>query len=300
MTTIEKTCPETLRNPPALRLGVRAHDFGRAPADELAARIAGAGFGCAQLALNKAIAGLNLQTGDLNTTLAQSIGDAFARHGVTIEVLGCYINPIHPDLKHRRKLIEYFQDHLLFAGEFGCRIVALESGSVNPDYLPHPANHTDEAFGEMLNSLSELVALAERCNVWVGLEAVTAHTVSSAQKMRRVLDLIRSKNLKVVFDPVNLLSAENAAEQTHVIPEALDLLGDDIAVFHAKDFVLENGTFKTVPAGHGQLDYAPILQFIRSRQTKLPILLEETGPEVAGPCAQLLLRQICPSHENKP
>jgi len=278
-------------NSPALRLGVRAHDFGRATADELAARIAASGFPCVQLALNKAIAGLNLQAGELTADLARNIGGAFARQGVAIEVLGCYVNPIYPDLKIRRTLLDYFKDHLRFAREFGCGLVALESGSVNAEYLPHPVNHGDEAFGAMLNSLSELVAEAERCGVSVGLEAVTAHTVSSAQKMRRVLDIIGSKNLKVVFDPVNLLSRETATEQARVIPEALQLLGDDIAVFHAKDFVLENGALKTVPAGRGQLDYAPVLQFIRSRKPGLGVLLEEAGAEVAGQCAQFLLNQ---------
>ena len=47
----------------APRPGVRAHDFGCDTPERLAARIAAQGFSCAQLALNKAIAGLNLQAG---------------------------------------------------------------------------------------------------------------------------------------------------------------------------------------------------------------------------------------------
>ncbi len=275
----------------SLRIGVRAHDFGRASAEELTARIAASGFSCVQLALNKAIAGLDLRAGDLTADLARSIGGAFARQGVGIEVLGCYINPIHPDLQTRRALLEYFKDHLRFAREFGCRLVALESGSVNPDYLPHPDNHSDAAFGEMLKSLAELVAEAEKCGVSVGLEAVTAHTVSSARKMRRVLDALGSKHLKVVFDPVNLLSVENASDQARIIPEALEFLGDDIAVFHAKDFILENGAIKSVPAGCGKLDYAPVLQFIRSQKPDLAVLLEETAPMVATRSAEFLQSQ---------
>src|SRR5512137_1157005 len=143
-----------------LKLGVRAHDFGCAQADELAARIAARGFFYVQLALNKAIAGLNLQAGDLTTGLAREIGSAFARHGVAIEVLGCYINPIHPDWATRKQQLQYFKDHLRFAGEFGCGIVALESGSVNEDYSPHPANHGEQAFQEMLVSIGELVGEA--------------------------------------------------------------------------------------------------------------------------------------------
>ena len=280
-----------MENQPApigLRLGVRAHDFGCASAEDLASRIAGAGFCCVQLALNKAIAGLNLRAGDLTGDLASEIGEAFARHGVAIEVLGCYINPIYPDLAARRALLDYFKDNLRFARQFGCGLVALESGSVNPDYLPHPENHSEESFSAMMTSLSELVAEAESCGVTVGLEAVTPHTVSSAQKMRRVLDTIGSKHLKVVFDPVNLLCAENVADHARVVSEALELLGDDIAVFHAKDFIVENGALKTVPAGRGELDYRPVLDFLRSHDPKLAILLEETTQENAIQSAEFL------------
>ena len=271
-----------------LRVGVRAHDFGQRTADELASRIAARGFSCVQLALNKAIKGLDLRAGDLNSKLAREIGGAFARHGVGIEVLGCYINPLHPDLKTRATLLEFFKDHLRFARDLGCGIVALESGSVNADYSPHPANHGAAAFREMLASLSELVAEAEKYGVCVGLEAVASHSVSSAQKMRRVLDALASKNLRVIFDAANLLSPENFREQSRLVPAALDLLGDDIAVIHAKDFVIENGAMLPVPAGRGQLDFAPVLKFVRLRQPRTGVLLEAAAENSAAACARFL------------
>lgn len=289
------TGPIPQRNPgepAALRLGVRAHDFGRMRADELAARIAANGFTRVQLALNKAIAGLNLAAGDLNAELAREIAGAFGRHGVRIEVLGCYINPIHPDRETRKNLLQYFKDHLRFARAFGCAIVALESGSVNADYSPHPANHGDAAFHELLAVLSGLVAKAEEFGVTVGCEPVHCHVVSTAQKMRRVLDTIRSKQLRVVFDAANLLPAEAAAQQSQLIPRALQLLGDDIVVVHAKDFTIQNGGLKTVPAGCGQLDFEPILRFVRTRKPGVGVLLEEAGEVDAGASAQFLQRRF--------
>ena len=47
-----------------IRVGVRAHDFGKLPADELARRIAATGMSCVQLAVSKAIAGLDLKPVD--------------------------------------------------------------------------------------------------------------------------------------------------------------------------------------------------------------------------------------------
>jgi len=269
----------------ALRVGVRAHDFGRLPVEELAARIAAKGFSVVQLALNKAIAGLNLQPGDLNEELARDIAWVFARHDVGVEVLGCYINPIHPDSQTRAAGLQFFKDHLRCARAFGCGLVALESGSVTADYSPHPANHDEAAFAAMLASLAELVAEGERHGVCVGLEAVAAHTVSSSRKLRRVLDAICSRHLRVVFDPVNLLTPENVHERAHVFEEAFDLLGDKIVVVHAKDFILEHGVVKAVPAGRGALDYFRLLQLLaktrRPGGTPPPVLFEEADEAVA-------------------
>ena len=282
--------------PPAapLRLGVRAHDFGRMPAEALAAAVAAGGFTHVQLVLNKAIAGLNLQAGDLTAELARSIGLAFQNHGIQIAVLGCYINPIHPDPATRGKLLEYFKDHLRFAREFDCPLVALESGSVNADYSPHPDNHRPEALQDLLGSLAELVAAAQEAGVNVGLEAVTSHTVSSAQKMRLVLDTLGSQHLQVVLDPVNLLSPANCRDQHRVMAEAVELLGDRVAVLHAKDFVEDRGAWKTVPAGQGQLDYRPVLAFARRRE--VCVLLEEADAAAAAASAQFLRHHFLETH----
>ena len=134
-----------------MRLGVRAHDFGRLPAGELASPVAAHGFTSVQLALNKAIAGLDLKPGDLNPGLAFEIGQAFRRCGIQIAVLGCYINPLHPD-PARHTNSRWFKEHLRFARDFGCGLVALETGSFHRITLP-PGNHGEKAFQESLEAL---------------------------------------------------------------------------------------------------------------------------------------------------
>ena len=264
-----------------MRLGVRAHDFGSLPAEELASRIASKGLTCIQLALNKAIAGLDLKPGDLNPGLAFEIGQAFLRHRIQIAVLGCYINPLHPDPSIRKELIGWFKEHLRFARDFGCGLVALETGSLNADYSPHPGNHSEEAFLGALETLAQLVTEAEKFGVIVGIEAVTSHAVSTPEKMRRMLDCLDSPNVQVVFDPVNLLSPENHSRQQEVVEESLRLFGDRIAVVHAKDFVPENGALKTVPPGEGMFHYAPLLSHLEKRKPGISILMEETGGDQA-------------------
>jgi len=274
-----------------IRIGVRAHDFGRLSAGELAAKIAAQHLVCTQLAPGKAIAGLNVKPGVLNPGLAFEIGEAFHKHGVQIAVLGCYVNPIHPDPATRQSLLRLFKEHLRFARDFGSGLVALETGSVSADYLPHPENHGEAAFQQSLASIAELVAEAEHFGVIVGIEAVTSHVVSTPKKMRRMLDTVASNNLQVVFDPVNLLSLENYHEQERVIGESLELFGDRIAVIHAKDFVVENGQFRCASAGLGKLRHDLVMKFAVEHKPGISILLEETNEQMAQDSRQFL-RQV--------
>ena len=92
-----------------IRIGVRAHDFGCLPAGELAAKIAAKQMVCTHLAPSKAIAGLPLKPGILNPGLAFDIGEEFRKHGVQIAVLGCYVNPIHPNPTTRKSLLGLFK-----------------------------------------------------------------------------------------------------------------------------------------------------------------------------------------------
>lgn len=279
---------------PEIRVGIRAHDLGRFPADELARRVSAAGFDCVQLSLGKAIEGVD-SVADINAAMAGEIGEAFARHQVRIEVLACYINPIHPEPNTRRTLLELFKRHLRHARAFGCGIVALESGSLNGDYSHHPGNRDEAAFQQLLPVMRELVDEAASCGVVVGIEAVTSHVISTPEKMRRLLDEIDSPNLKVVFDPVNLLNVGNFTCQHDVVRRSLELFGDEIVVVHAKDFRVEDDRFETCPAGTGMLDYDAFLPDLADRLSGIAILLEEADPEHAGSARQFIQQTIFPT-----
>jgi sugar phosphate isomerase/epimerase len=271
-----------------IRLGIRAHDFGRLPVEELAGKISSRGLCCAQLALNKAIAGLDLKAGELTPGLAWHIGQAFEKQRVQIAVLGCYINPIHPDPAKRRELLACFKDHLRFARDFGCGVVGLETGSLNADYSPHHENQGADAFKTMLVSIAELVEEAERFGVFVAIEGVTSHTVSTPARMRRVLDTIQSNHLQVIFDPVNFISLENHAEQEQIIKESFDLFGERIVVIHAKDFTIEGGAYKQVRAGLGRFNHDLLLSLINQRKPGISIVLEETSEANIEGCVSFL------------
>lgn len=267
-----------------IRIGARAHDYGNLPPGELASKLASHKLCCAQLALNAAIKGLALKPGQLNPGLAWEIGQAFQRNGVQIAVLGCYINPIHPDRNTREGLIAFFKDHLRHVRDLGGSLVGLETGTPNADYSAHPDTGSEEHFQEMLRTMEQLVTEAEKHGVKVAVEAVTHHTTSTPEKMKRLLDELQSTNLVVIHDPVNLINADNAHDQARMIEEPFQLYGDRIKIIHAKDFSLEDGEYKQIPTGFGELDYSRLCSLVAAAGPGMSILLEESSPDTVDHC----------------
>ncbi len=261
-----------------MNLGVRAHDFGKLPVEELARQIASHGLNCIQLAPVKALAGFDNDTAGIDLGFAAEVRETFRRHGIHISVLGCYINLGDRDAASRRPQLERFKHHLRAAKAFGCPIVGTETGSLNTDYSRHPDNGGDEAFGIVLESVRELVREAEKCDAIVCIEAVERYVISSPQRLRRLVDEIASPHLKVIYDPVNLLWSTNCEREAAILDDAHRLLGEHVWILHAKDYTIENGSFRELSAGQGRLDYRKVLHWAKTRPQPIDILLENTHP----------------------
>lgn len=273
-----------------MRLGIRAHDLGVGTASEVAALAAARNLQVIQLAPAKALCNAP-EVGQWSSAFAQQTRQAFAQQGVQIAVLGCYINPIHPDLACRRAEINRFKEVLRFAHDFGAQIVGTETGSKHADCSPHPENHSEAAYVQLRETLQELVAEAERLGVTIGLEAVTQHVAHDVECLHRLISELNSDAVGVIFDPVNLLSPASAQNQAAFLDHALSLLGPRIVAVHAKDFVVQGQSMVRVPPGQGQLDYALLLQRIGQLKPNIPVLMEETAGAGRDP-ALVYLRQF--------
>lgn len=262
-----------------MMLGVRAHDFGKLTIEEHAKKISEKGFKGIQLALAKAIHGLDAGLGRLNQGMAHYIHDVLLNHQIRVAVLGCYINPVHPDLEERRRQLARFKEHIRHCRDFGCSVVATETGSLNTDFSYARENHGEEAFQTLLKSVGELVEEAERFGVMVAVEGVRHYVAHNPERIRRLIDEIGSNHLQVVFDPVNMITPENYQNQEVLIQRAFDLFGDRIQALHTKDFVIENGRVQNVPPGKGLLDYKLIFSLYKAAKPHGYVLLEDIRPE---------------------
>ena len=108
-----------------LRIGYRAHDLGSfESASELGRRleeIRSTSF--IQLALKKVIPS-SKPWQEWDEEYISSIASELKSHGVSIAIVGCYINPIHPDPERRKLEVERFEKSLSLTKAFGCRYVA--------------------------------------------------------------------------------------------------------------------------------------------------------------------------------
>ncbi|OFC69700.1 sugar phosphate isomerase/epimerase family protein [Alteromonas confluentis] len=262
-----------------LNIGVRAHDFAPGTPEQVADDLSQYPISCVQLAPLKSFPYLEEGPTRLTKAYAHRTRDAFAAKGLQIGVLGCYINPVHPDPASREASLSWFEKHLELAASFGCNIVGTETGSRNADCTFHPDNLTGSAFDDLVESVSRLAATAEKYQVNVGIEGVAYHhIINSPERMAEMLKQVNSPYMKVIYDPVNLYPQIMMAKQEDELDKSFDLFGDAIVAFHSKDFVLNNHNKEgDLPSGTGSMNHHYLLRWIQNNTPDVPVILENTN-----------------------
>lgn len=275
-----------------MNLGILAHTFGKLPVKQLAEIVAAHDLHNIQLALTKAIGDFDVRPGQLSPGLANHIGGEFHRNGVRIAVLGCYINPIHPDPEQRRIEINRFKEHLRYARDFGTGLVATETGSRTTYRDTNPDSYLEKCWDLVKSAFEEIAEEAEKWGVTAAIEPVFGHTIHTSEHMQRLLEEIPSSHLGVLIDPCNMMDQPNAGNQEEFLGKAFELWGDRIVLAHAKDFRYdEAGRKLTLPSGQGDLDYPLFLRMLKERKPWIDISMEGVTAGQA-PEAAAFMRQV--------
>ena len=243
-----------------MRLGIFAKTFaGREPLPVLmAAREAG--FETAQF--NMACAGLPAMPDAIAPSLTRRIAGASTESGVTIAAVSATYNMIHPDPFVRAQGMRRLGVILAAAKAMGTNLVTLCTGTRDRDdqWRHHRDNDTAEAWRDLLTEMSTAIDLAESHSVDLGIEPELANVVNSAVAAWRLIDELKSPRLRIVLDPANLFEVADAQSRRRIVDHAVDLLGDRIAMAHAKDRDAE-GHFAA--AGQGVIDFRHFVQALR-------------------------------------
>ena len=273
-----------------IQIGLRLHDGEKLPLEELLPLVAKKGFRCVHMALGKSLKGVPNDPEALTPGYAGYLKRLFWDNGLDIAVLGNYLNLAHPDPEALKDIQERYYAHIRFAAYLGCAMVGTETGAPNPEYKFCPECRGDEALSTFIKNLKPVVRCAESYGVTVAIEPVTKHIVHDPKRCRAVLDEIGSHNLRVLFDPVNLLSMENLDRRDEVLAEAMELLGPDIAMVHLKDYLPEDagGQLKATAPGHGGMDYSAVMAYLKEKKPYIYATLENTSPDNAQACREAM------------
>ena len=90
-------------------IGMRAHDLDYGDIEVLSDKLAQYNKHTIQFALLKSVTNVNIKDGSFSPGLARYIKKALDKNDISISVLGCYINPVNPDLEARKKEIARFK-----------------------------------------------------------------------------------------------------------------------------------------------------------------------------------------------
>ena len=270
-----------------MQLGIRLHDIhaGLGPEfqtmEKRAQTAREEGFTCVHLAYSKVVKGYTFDDCALTEGLAKYTRRVFESQGLDVAVLGCYLNLVHPDPEKLAEIQSRYYGHLRVASLLGASVVGTETGAPNAQYKMDANTHSEEALDSFIRGLAPVVERAEKYGVTMAIEPVWKHIVYSPDRAVKVLEAIKSPNLRIIFDPVNLLYPGNLDSREQVIGEAIEKLGDRIAVVHLKDCVPEGDDLKSIAAGTGVMDYREILRFMKARKPYIQATMENTTDENA-------------------
>jgi sugar phosphate isomerase/epimerase len=257
-----------------IQIGVRAHDYGKNTPDALFGRIAADGFTCMQLALKKAIAGVE-NLGDVTPELLDGIDAARGRAGLTVAVLGAYVSLSLTDTNLRAQNVAEFIGNIPFAKRLGAVCIGTETTPMEQQ----PGVARKEALRCLMDSLDRIMPVGEEYGVTVAIEPVYTHALNTPELTAEMLKTIRSPKLKIIFDPVNLFSEEALHDQRSLWDRCFSCFGSEIVAVHLKGIRQdETGGLVSCEYPKSVIDYPYIFDGLKKLPQNFNILREEVRP----------------------
>lgn len=255
-----------------MRIGIFEKTFVRPSLEEAIDEVVAHGIDCVQL--NLACAGLPSMPDRIDPAHCDRIREAHAVRGVAIAAISGTFNMIHPDPAKRRDGLWRLRTLALSCRQLGTSLITLSTGTRHPTDLWsfHPESATPAAWRDLLESMEEAAEVAEEADVTLAFEPEVANTVDSAVKARRLLDQVGSPRVKVVLDGANLFPAGSLGRMKEILDQAVELLGRDIVLAHAKD-LSRDGEAGQDAAGTGVLDYDRYLRLLCAAGYTGPLIL---------------------------
>jgi sugar phosphate isomerase/epimerase len=274
-----------------MQIGIMDGHISRRTLEATLDAVADYGIQCMQFGLGRVT--LPELPEQLDTEQFDSIRKAFERRDIAISALSGTYNMIHPDPQQRAEGTRRLRVLAAACAHLGTSVITLCTGSRDPDSMwrRHSENDSPAAWDDLLATMREAVQIAEEYNVTLAFEPEVANVVDSAQKARRLLDTLSSPHLKVCMDGANIFHTGELARMDEILDEAFALLGEDIAIAHAKDLD-RDGQAGHLAAGKGRLNYDRYLSLLNATAPDVAIILHGLSEAEVGECVTFLNEKI--------
>ncbi len=274
-----------------MHIGILTNTFDTTSLDDTVRAVQRNGITHIQLELPSV--GLSSMPDHFDRTHAQRIGSAFAQAGITIAAVSGTFNMIHPDTAQRAQGLRQLDVLASACNALDAPAITLCTGTRDTTSMWrwHADSYTDDAWNDLVISMRAAAHIGEAHSVTMAFEPEVNNSVDSARKARRLLDEIGSPRLKVVMDGANVFHAGELPRMRDVLEETFVLLGNDIALAHAKDLD-HDGDAGHLPAGQGLLDYDLYMALLRSARFDGALVLHGLREDDVDGCVAFLRQCI--------
>jgi len=188
----------------------------------------------------------------------------------------CAGNIIAPDPDAER-----WQRHIIdaihSADEMGCQLVLTHVGSMYPNRnTPHPKNWSREAWNRSVNALKRICRDTAGVKIDIAIEAVNSESINNPWAHKRLREDVGDPRITVGLDVTNMVFSNTAFRMTELIDTTFDLLADQIAYVHAKDFSWNSMMpgLNWAMIGTGNMDYETFLARVSRLKRPTNMLVE--------------------------
>jgi Sugar phosphate isomerases/epimerases len=176
--------------------------------------------------------------------------------------------------------VELFKKRVDFAVEIGVGIVNTAEGKI--------ASHQDEI--QFFENMKEVAKYLEERNVIAALET-HGGILASAKECINTINRIGSKNIKINYDPANLIYFDGKRPEKD-IADAVAYIGH----FHIKDKLEDKGIWNFPAIGDGYIDFKQLFNVLQSNNYEGPLSFEiefvEKGPRSAEEVDEALVKSV--------
>ncbi len=188
----------------------------------------------------------------------------------------CAGNIIAPDPDAER-----WQRHIIdaihSADEMGCQLVLTHAGSMYPNRnTAHPKNWSREAWLRTVNALKRICKDTAGVKVEIAIEAVNTESVNNPWAHKRLREDVGDPRIMAGLDITNMVFTNTAFRMTELMNTTFELLGDQIAYVHAKDYEWSTMLpgINWAMNGTGNMDYEVFLTHLSRLKRPTNMLVE--------------------------